>query len=856
MTNERTPAELLAALTEEPELPKQASAEATADFSHPGMASLERVIKAYSSLHRHQAAEQDRPVLFNWGHLEVLEKLGSGSYGEVFRAFDKILERVVALKLRTSDETSARAYILEARRLARVRHPHVLAVHGAAVHDGRAGLWADLVEGCTLSEWVRTEGCRSRDEVLAIGIMLGSALEAVHKAGLIHGDVKPGNIMRARHGDVVLMDFGTAIENGTDGVCISAGSPLAMAPEQLKGARVTSAIDVYALGVVLYFLVNGHYPLEADSIHALAKAHSRGSPPDFSKVSRRCGRKFANLLSSMMATDPAHRPDASNALGNMRNIALAPARRRKRIAVTSVVSALALALVVSLVALLRIDAERKSAILANERESAVREFMRAFLASPNPAVGGAEALVVDVLADAVPVAERQFPDEPLILAEVTGDIGFSLAGIGAHAQAIPLLDRSLALGRQYGMSAEKMLPLEIGLASSSAYLQGAKGSAAPIRALFERSRISLGDAHTTTLQAALELGSLLLERSEGDSGEASFRFVLEQRPVPQFSTDSQRLMAQNKLISVLVRQREWEEAETVLQEALSAIRAAGAEGGSYGVVLRMAEANIASRRGRFNEAESLTRALLTEIEKTYGPSHKNVRAALNLLAVSQRMQGKTADAIGSLRRAHELAQAQLSSDHYDVLSIRDNLASALADSGERQEARTLREEVLSSKIRTLGERHPDTLLSAINLAEQYVEDDYATRGGELADKAAMNAEQVFGAEHLFFLEAREISARARLQRGDVEQALVELESIHLAKNRLLGKSDVYTLRSAGFLAAAYYASGDSTSAIALLNPAINLLRSQYGDDQPDLKRMQGQVELAEKRAASPGESRK
>jgi tetratricopeptide (TPR) repeat protein len=306
-------------------------------------------------------------------------------------------------------------------------------------------------------------------------------------------------------------------------------------------------------------------------------------------------------------------------------------------------------------------------------------------------------------------------------------------------------------------------------------------------------------------------------------------------------------MAQNKLVSILVRQQRWEEADQVLQEALSAIRAAGAESGSFGIVLRMAEADMASRRGRFNEAESLTRSLLSEIEKTYGSNHKNVRAALNLLAVSQRMQGKTSDAIVSLRRALQLAQSQLSSDHYDVLTIRDNLASALADAGDRLEARTLREDVLSSKIRTLGEQHPDTLLSAINLAEQYVEDDDAIRGGELADKAALNARQVFGADHLFALEAREIGARARLRLGETKRALLELDGIHGTKRKILGEEDVYTLRSAGFLAAAFSASGNNVAALALLNPAIESLRTQFGDDQHDLLRMRAQVDLASKR---------
>ena len=849
MNDHRTLAERLARMTEQKDA---AAAFQSHEGTDPtGFSAIERIICAFSSLRHSPDREAARPVQFVWGHLDVVERLGSGSYGEVFRAFDKVLERDVALKLRGSDATSARAYIVEARRLAQVRHPHVLAVHGASVHDGRVGLWADLIEGQTLGDWIATDGPRSRDEVLACAGMLASALEAVHRAGLIHGDVKPGNIMHESDGRVVLMDFGSASESAGGGLRSLMGSPMTMAPEQLGGEMATAAVDIYALGVVMYFLACARYPLQAATIGQLSELHARAERPDFRCIEQRCGREPRRLMERMLVPDPGQRPSAADVLDSLRRIAEAPARRRRRIAIASVVAALTIALAASLVALVRIDTERKATALANARESSVRDFMRDFLASPKPSSGGAEARVVDVLADAVPVAERRFSAEPLVLAEVLGDIGYSLSGIGDHARGRPLLERALKLGREHAMNAQRILQLQIRLAAGDAYLAGGQAETATLQELFVQCRKQLGDAHETTVQAALELATLQKSLAHGEASETALRFVLAQRPADRYAADSQRLLAQIQLTSLLGEQQRWAEAEATMQEALAEARSADVENGSLGIILRMGEANLASRRSQFARAESLDQALLRDIERVYGVRHRNLRAALNQLAISQRMQGKTAEAIASLRRALDLAQAELGEDHYDVLTFRDNLASALFDAGDHAAARKLRESVLASKIRTRGERHPDTLLSAINLAEQYVEDGDGQRGFDLATDAAGKANAVFGADHLFSLEAREIAARGQLGLGRADLAREELQRVYAAKRKSLGDDDVYTLRSAGFLAAALAAQHDAGAAMRLLEPAMESLRKRFGDDQPDLRRMRAQAAALRARSTRP-----
>ena len=221
------------------------------------------------------------PPLFVWGPLEVLDKLGEGSFGEVFRARDPMLQRDVALKLHHREgrrRLAARSdFISEARRLARVRHPNVVVVHGADDHDGRTGLWLDLIDGCTLTELVRQSGPLGPGEATAVAMDLCGAVAAVHAAGLVHGDIKPSNVMRERGGRIVLMDFGAGVdltpEVPSGPVC---GTPAVIAPEILRGDAPTPASDLYSLGALLYYLLTGSYPVEAKTLAELMARQQRG----------------------------------------------------------------------------------------------------------------------------------------------------------------------------------------------------------------------------------------------------------------------------------------------------------------------------------------------------------------------------------------------------------------------------------------------------------------------------------------------------------------------------------------------------------------------------------------------------
>ncbi len=213
-----------------------------------------------------------------WGHLRLLEKIGKGTFGVVYRARDTKLDSEVALKLLNS----AFELPTEARNLARVRHHNVVTVYGTDQIDGRIGIWMEFVNGRTLGSLLKSNGPYGAREAAGIGVDLCRALAAVHAAGLMHGDVKAHNVMRAAGGRTVLMDFGTGKELETDGHASGsggndfAGTPLYVAPEVFEGHPRTKRSEIYSLGVLLYHLVTDAYPVEGKTRAELERAHRRG----------------------------------------------------------------------------------------------------------------------------------------------------------------------------------------------------------------------------------------------------------------------------------------------------------------------------------------------------------------------------------------------------------------------------------------------------------------------------------------------------------------------------------------------------------------------------------------------------
>lgn len=222
-----------------------------------------------------------------WGGLEIVSALGRGTFGDVYRARDTRLDRIIALKLlrteRHPKSSLSSEVVNEGRLLARVRHPNVATVFGADRIDGRVGVWMELIEGRTLEEELRERGALPPDEVARIGLDLCRALAAVHAAGLLHRDIKTQNVMRdGRDGRIVLMDLSagrelTELRAVEASMPLSlAGSPAYLAPEVLRGQPANVQSDIYSLGVLLFRLLTRAFPVAGTSLQDISDAHTAG----------------------------------------------------------------------------------------------------------------------------------------------------------------------------------------------------------------------------------------------------------------------------------------------------------------------------------------------------------------------------------------------------------------------------------------------------------------------------------------------------------------------------------------------------------------------------------------------------
>lgn len=253
--------------------------------------------------------------LGRWGHLELLERIGEGTFGEVYRARDTRLDCEVALKLLRRDESEdaviADAVVQEGRLLARVQHHNVARVFGAERYAGRLGVWMEFIRGRNLEALLKERGRLGADEAIVIGRDLCHAMAAVHEVGVVHRDIKTANVMREEGGRIVLMDFGAGRESrlgdGEEGAGKMSGTPLYMAPELFAGEPATPRSDIYSLGVILYHLVTGSYPVRGGNLNELRQAHERGARTLLRDLRPDIPDSFVRLVEKALASVPDER---------------------------------------------------------------------------------------------------------------------------------------------------------------------------------------------------------------------------------------------------------------------------------------------------------------------------------------------------------------------------------------------------------------------------------------------------------------------------------------------------------------------------------------------------------------------
>lgn len=283
-----------------------------------------------------------------WGDLTLLERVGAGATGEVWRAWDSRLQREVALKFLQprdgGDDRGPTQLLDEARSIARVSHPGIVAVYGIAEHEGRAGMWMEFLRGPTLAQEIERRGAMPARKVTHIGLELCSALEALFQAGLLHRDIKPANVIVEPNRGAVLTDFGLGWRRGftEEKAPGSAGTPIFMSPDLLAGEPATPQSDVYALGVTLRWALTGRSPFQARTLEELRAQAATG--PSNSLLGERPGvpRKLAFAIERAMEPTASARLSSAGELSSLLRSALheidhvGPRRSRMKMAALTI----------------------------------------------------------------------------------------------------------------------------------------------------------------------------------------------------------------------------------------------------------------------------------------------------------------------------------------------------------------------------------------------------------------------------------------------------------------------------------------------------------------------------------------
>ena len=749
------------------------------------------------------------------GPYRLLGALGMGGMGIVYRA-----ERVtpdfvqrVALKLLPSgcNDLQLEARMAQERKvLAELEHPGIARlIDGGTTAGGQSFIAMEYVEGKPLADFARDLPIKQR---LRLVLDVCDALEFAHQHLVVHGDLKPGNILVTPDGHPKLLDFGLSARLEADSGQGPAGeswlTPAYASPEQIRGQRITTATDIYALGVLLYELVSGVRPYETSGLSSeqLAKRICEHQPqPPSTRVSGRTHRALRGDLDAIvlkaLAKDPAQRYASVYRLAeDLRRhlldlpIGVRPQTRRYRLykyalrnrAFLSTSALIGAALIAGWLALAKVVEERQerrvAVQVAEEAEEVTTLLIDLIQANdPQRGTGDVDAPTLALLHFELAKAE-ELSKQPVVQARLFDALGLVFLSVGEHELASNLLQRTL--DRRLEVHGEKHPDVAESL-EHLAQAMGAKGDFNAALALYDRAldveRALFGGNDPRVARTMIGLGELLPHLGLLREGEQVLREALEIRR-KQLRPDDP-LIASNRLAiaEVLEEQGDFASAEGLIREVLAdRRRVLGADHPEVGSILVVLARVVAERPLGMNEAERLVREGLEIQTRTLGADNLQRGPGLVLHAHLLAVRGRHAEAERLLREAVELRTRILGPHSAEVAATMDELADVLEAQGRASEAEAIRRETLANRKLGLGNRHPALGTSLSALASTAAAQGDWVAAESLAREALELREGAHGRRHPLVARSLAQLAQIRVQRGAVaesEKMLLEAREI-------------------------------------------------------------------------------
>jgi tetratricopeptide (TPR) repeat protein/tRNA A-37 threonylcarbamoyl transferase component Bud32 len=765
------------------------------------------------------------PIPAAIGRYRVIRLLGEGGMGAVYEAEQDHPRRVVALKVVKPGLATAetlRRFQYESEALGRLQHPGIAQIYEASTADSGFGpqpyFAMELIRGRPLLECAKAQHLSARER-LALLAKVCDAVEHAHQRGVIHRDLKPGNILVDETGQPKILDFGVARVTESDAQHTRqtdlgqlVGTLAYMSPEQASGdpSALDPRSDVYAMGVILYELLAGRLPYDINRkpLREAVDMIQEAEPAALSSIDRRYRGDIDTIVARALEKDKARRyGSAADLAADIRRhladepIAARPAsasyqlqkfaRRHKALVsgAVAVLTVLAVGVVVSTL-------EAVWARTAEATAEAVNNFLQNDLlaqASANKQAGSGtkpdpHLEVRTVLDRAAGRIAGKFDKQPEAEAAIRDTIGQTYMDLGLYPDARKQFERALELHRrELGVPNPKTLKTMSRLGRIALLTGRYQTAEALLGQCVETQRRRLGPQHPDTLYSISNLAGAYLSEGKYSLGEPLLRQVLEIRRLVLGPEHPDTLSAMNNLASAY------------------------------------------EYNGKLSQAEILSRQAFEMRRRVLGPDHPNAISSMNNLATIYTAEGKYAQAESLLGQVLEIERRVLGPEHVLTIYSTHNLAAVYNSLGKFAQAEAFYSEALDVQRRVFGADHSDTLMLAADLASVYVARRKYAPAEALYERTLGAQRRTLGPDNTFTLDTTAGAAYMYQREGKFALAETYASAALAGRRRALGPEHPLTVASVADVAMADISQRKFAEAEKFSRQAVDFYRKAQPD---------------------------